>query len=118
MDEREYQPTNLEVLISLLEKTGAASRRGVGKTVSVRVGSIELATIDALATIAEKSRNSMMLYLIDVALEQVYAAANDETKARVDELRIQALKSDLESGSIGDDLVEAEKEPLHGHAHA
>lgn len=119
MSQNSYEPTNLEVLMSLLEKTGTAGRRGIGKTVSVRIDSVALATIDALAAVAEKSRNSLMLHLIDVGLEQVYAAASDETKARVEELRVQALTSYLSMDNSDAEVVENEgKEALHGDAHA
>lgn len=119
MARNEYEPTNLEVLMSLLEKTGTAGRRGAGKTVSIRIDSVSLATVDALATIAEKSRNSLLLHLISVGLEQVYAAANEETKERVEELRVKALTSYLSLEESDAEVFEDQgKEPLHGNAHA
>lgn len=119
MARNDYEPTNLEVLMSLLEKTGTAGRRGAGKTVSIRIGSVELATVDALASIAEKSRNSMLLHLIDVGLEQVYAAASAETKGRVESLRIAALQDYLSLENSDTQVVESQgKETLNGDAHA
>lgn len=119
MTTNDYRPTNLEVLMSLLEKTGTAGRRGVGKTVSIRIDSVALATVDALATIAEKSRNSMLLHLIDVGLEQVYAAASKETHERVSALRLAALQDYLSLENSDTQVVESQgQETLHGDAHA
>jgi len=80
MNEINYDdiPSKAEQLAAVIGGTAKTSLVGVARPVLLRVPEWNLAELDAMATLANKSRNAMAVHLLDLAIEVVRDKLNDD----------------------------------------
>lgn len=76
---------------SIVEGRGETHYMGVTKVISVRLPLHLSAKLQALAHKSGRTRNSMMVNLLEVGLEEVYQRLTPETLAQLQELESEAL---------------------------
>jgi hypothetical protein len=92
--------TNLDVLVSLLEKTGSSETQTSVHALSVRLPTFDFATIEAMAEHSGHSRNKIICQLITVALSEVWSALDEENGRAINNLRMNIYQK-LIGGEIG-----------------
>ena len=72
-------PSKADTIANLIEKTGTVSWVSPARPMNFRVPENIMAEVDAMAEMAIKSRNSMMVYLVEVGIEEVRHMLDEET---------------------------------------
>ena len=72
-------PSKADMLANLIEKTGTTSWSAPARPMNFRVPEDMLAEVDAMSEMASKSRNSMMVYLVEVGIEEVRHMLDEDT---------------------------------------
>lgn len=99
-------PSRVEQLAAMVKRSGDIRIVGSARPVVLRLPENTLAELDALATMAGKSRNSMSIHLLDAAIEELRRTLDHETVGKLTLATIQnhvALNSneaDRESGEF------------------
>lgn len=83
--------TKAEHLAQVVGGHGTATMKADAKPVLTRLPVWSLAEVDAMAEMAHKSRNAMVIHLLDVGLEEVRKQMDDEAGQRLNELTTQRL---------------------------
>ena len=80
MEEIDYDdiPTKAEQLAAVIGGTATSRVVGVARPVLLRVPEWNLAELDAMAKMSNKSRNAMAVHLLDLAIEVVRDKLTDE----------------------------------------
>lgn len=65
-------PTKLEMFLAEIQKTGTSESIGSVHSVTVRMPTIEFATIEALCRTSGMARNKVIVNLLQVALDQMW----------------------------------------------
>lgn len=74
------EPTKLEMFLAEIQKTGTSESFGTVHSVTVRLPSIEFATIEALCRTSGLARNKVIVNLIQVALDEMWRGVDPETR--------------------------------------
>jgi hypothetical protein len=98
MDELIDCPTAAEQLAAVLAGSGKVTYRSAMKPVLARIPETQLIELDAMAKLAGKSRSAMVVHLLNVAIQEVRAAASPETRARLDADAQPALRALFDQG--------------------
>ena len=93
-------PTNLDMLISLLQKTGTTETHTSVHAMSVRIPTIEYATIQALARHSGHSQNKIFCQLLAVALEEVWAGLDEKNGEAIGKIRSEILQELIGEGRL------------------
>ena len=64
---------------AMIEKMGTSSFVSTARATNFRCPEHILAEVDAMGELANKSRNSMLVYLIEAAIEEVRSTLDEET---------------------------------------
>jgi hypothetical protein len=98
--------TKLDVLVSLLEKTGTSETQTSVHALSVRLPTFDFATIEAMAQHSGHSRNKIICQLIQVALSEVWSALDKGNADAINELR-----GKIYYGLVGEPTEESQAQP-------
>lgn len=82
-------PTRLEHLAAMVKRNGDTKIKGVARPVVIRLPETTLAELDALATMAGKSRNSMTIHLLDVAMDELRRTLDPDTVGKLNLATVQ-----------------------------
>lgn len=74
------EPTKLEIFLAEIQKTGTSESFGSVHSVTVRLPSVEFATIEALCRTSGLARNKVIVNLIQVALDEMWQGVNPEMR--------------------------------------
>jgi hypothetical protein len=99
-------PTKAEILAGALSGSGSMVIRGVARPVLARLPIWMLSEVDAMAAMSRKSRNAMLIQLIDVALEATRKELDDEHGQWLNEQTTQRLMV-LQADKVGQTEEEA-----------
>ena len=97
------QPTPFQILAAVIRGNAKSNLKSSTVPFSARMPEYLLAKLDAMGTMAGKSRNAMLIHLMDSCFEQLQATLDAETAQRFEELtheninKLTAKKSDRES---------------------
>jgi hypothetical protein len=83
-------PSKLEMAIGLFQKLGTSEGMGSVHPISVRIPTIEYASIQAMSKHAGISVNKVIVELLQVALDEVWQGLNDENRRN-----LVAIRADL-----------------------
>ena len=72
-------PSKVAHVGAMLEKLGTSKFSSLARATNFRCPEHLLAEVDAMAEMAGKSRNSMTVYLVEAAIEEVRATLDEET---------------------------------------
>ena len=89
--QNEDMPTKAEHLANVLSGSGTSFMKADARAVLARLPVWTLAEVDAMAGMASKSRNAMMIHLLDVGLEEVRKQLSDGKAQRLNEQTTQHL---------------------------
>ncbi len=92
------QPTKLEMAISLFQKLGTSEGVGSVHPVSVRIPTIEFASVQAMAKHSGLSLNKVFVELLQVALDEVWQGLDDDNRMALTQIRSEVLGKLLEPG--------------------
>jgi len=92
--------TRLDLLLALLQKTGTSEGVGSVHPISVRVPTVEFATIHALSKHSGLSVNKVVIQLLSVSLHEVWNGLTEENRKLVAELRAAELRRLLQSEEV------------------
>jgi hypothetical protein len=98
-------PTHLDMAIAQFTKKGSSEFEGSLHAMSVRIPSIEAATIEALAKYSGLSKNKVFVLLLEVALDEVFQGLPDEDKQDICRIRydlLRAMEAKGEPAKTGD----------------
>lgn len=84
-------PTKLDLVLSILQKTGTTETYSSVHAQSVRMPTITFASIEALAAYSGHSKNKVICQLLEVALEEVWGALDKKNLKEISKLRSQIL---------------------------
>jgi hypothetical protein len=101
----ENMPKRFEQLAAVVQGTGRNTWIGVARPVILRLPETVLAELDALATMAGKSRNSMAINLIDAAIQELRESLDKNARGKLDLTTLQnhvALNSNLADRETGE----------------
>ena len=73
-------PTKLEMFLAEIQKTGTSESVGSVHSVTVRLPSVEFATIEALCRTSGLARNKVIVNLIQVALDEMWQGVDPEMR--------------------------------------
>lgn len=74
------EPTKLEMFLAEIQKTGTSESVGSVHSVTVRLPSVEFATIEALCRTSGLARNKVIVNLIQVALDEMWQGVDPEMR--------------------------------------
>lgn len=74
------EPTKLEMFLAEIQKTGTSESVGSVHSVTVRLPSVEFATIEALCRTSGLARNKVIVNLIQVALDEMWRGVDPEMR--------------------------------------
>ena len=74
------EPPKLEIFLAEIQKTGTSESFGSVHSVTVRLPSVEFATIEALCRTSGLARNKVIVNLIQVALDEMWQGVNPEMR--------------------------------------
>lgn len=86
--ENEQAISRSDHLASVIEGSAKSSFSAVARPVLLRIPEYTLAEVDAMAKLANRSRNAMACELLALAIEEVRQRLNDETVSRLNEKTI------------------------------
>lgn len=72
-------PRKVAHLGGMIEKTATGMFRSVARATNFRCPEHLLCEVDAMGQMAGKSRNAMLIYLIDAAIEEVRGTLDEDT---------------------------------------
>lgn len=87
--------TKAEHLAQVLTGVGTVRMKADARAVLSRLPVYTLAEVDAMAKMGQKSRNAMVIHLLDVGLEEVRKQLSDEKAQSLDEETTQLLSAML-----------------------
>ena len=82
---------------SMIEKTGTSVFKSTARATNFRCPEHILAEVDAMAELASKSRNAMLVYLLEAAIEEVRTTLDQDTLQRVNGAVIQRMSKFLDN---------------------
>lgn len=74
------EPTKLEMFLAEIQKTATSEAVGSVHSVTVRLPSVEFATIEALCRTSGLARNKVIVNLIQVALDEMWQGVDPEMR--------------------------------------
>ena len=74
------EPTKLDMFLAEIQKTGTSEAIGSVHSVTVRLPSVEFATIEALCRTSGLARNKVIVNLIQVALDDMWQGVEPEMR--------------------------------------
>lgn len=74
------EPTKLEMFLAEIQKTGTSEGLGSIHSVTVRMPTIEFATIEALCRASGMPRNKVIVNLLQVALDEMWKGVDPEMR--------------------------------------
>ena len=83
------EPTPFQILAAVIRGTGKTNLKSSTVPFSTRMPEYLLAKLDAMGTMAGKSRNAMLIHLLDTCFEQMVDLLDPETSKRFEELTTQ-----------------------------
>ena len=78
-------PSKVAHVGAMLEKLGTSKFASPARATNFRCPEHLLAEVDAMGEMAGKSRNSMTVYLVEAAIEEVRATLDEETVYRLNQ---------------------------------
>ena len=78
-------PSNIKQVAAMISGTAEVAFSFSARAISLRIPEHVLARIDAMAKLAGKSRNTMAVYLLEGAIEQVEESIDQPTMTRLNE---------------------------------
>lgn len=100
------EPTSAQMIAALLENTGTSTIKAASKSITVRFPIQLLCQLDAMAKVANKSRSVMLFHIVEIGLDEVMKAANNDAKTRVSQLAIDNLADLVESSDLDAENLE------------
>lgn len=106
MAEQSFEPTPAEMLLAMISGNATTRTLAATRPVLARVPEHLLAYIDALANMAGKSRSSMVVYLLDMAVQEAARVATPpewdpvQAAAKVNMQEFHKSTADRESGEV------------------
>lgn len=101
-------PTRLDMAVSLFSRRGTSEGVGSVHARSVRIPTIENATIEAIAQHSGHSVNKVICELLAVALDEVTRSLPQEDWEEISAIRSKLITSLVEQGQL-EGLPQAEK---------
>lgn len=95
--EKTYEPTEVEILASLISGTGKVESVAAQRAISARIDIATLARVDSMAQQANKSRNEMLNMLLDAACAAVYDHLKTDVIEELQSREMVALEQSLSS---------------------
>lgn len=83
--------TEAKHLAAVIKGTGKTSMKAAAKAMIIRAPLYLVADIDAMAKMANQSRNALVIQLLTVAIEETKAELDAETVSRIDGEAFQLL---------------------------
>lgn len=99
-------PTKAQQLAAVIGGTGKSTLKAVARPVLLRVPETDLAELDAMAKMADKSRNAMAVHLLGVALDAVRSELAEEDLQALNEQVFQRF-NELQTSTADRESVEA-----------
>ena len=93
-------PTRLDMAVALFSKRGHSEGMGSVHARSVRIPTIENATIEAIAQYSGHSVNKVICELLAVALDEVSGSLSDEDWSEVKKIRSAILTDMIDKGLL------------------
>lgn len=81
------EPTKLEMFLAEIQKTGTSESYASVHSVTVRLPSIDFATIEALCRTSGLARNKVIVNLIQVGLDEMWNGVNPEMRDVISDLQ-------------------------------
>jgi uncharacterized protein (DUF1778 family) len=92
MNQQEMEmPSKVAHVGAMLEKLGTSKYVSTARATNFRCPEHVLSEVDAMAELAGKSRNAMLVYLIEAAIEEVRSTLDDTTIYRLNEATMARL---------------------------
>jgi hypothetical protein len=85
-NQNSHEPTPFQILASVIRGTGKTTLKSSTVAFSARLPEYLLAKVDAAGTMAGKSRNAMLIHLLDSCFEQLGDLFDPATNKRFEEL--------------------------------
>ena len=92
-------PSNLEMLVGLVQKTATESGTGWLHSISIRMPMIQACTIDAIAQYSGKSRNQIIVKSLYVALDALFEQLPEAEQEELYAIRSRLLEERFEAKS-------------------
>jgi len=86
-------PSKLDMALALFQRTGTSEGVGSVHALSVRIPTIEYASIEALAKHSGLSRNKVIVELLGVALDEVWQGLNEDDRHDLVRVRSDVLET-------------------------
>lgn len=102
----EVFPSKAEQLAAVIGGTGKSTLKAVARPVLLRVPETDLAELDAMAKMANKSRNAMAVHLLEVALDAVRSELAEEDLQTLNDQVFQRF-NELQTSTVDRESVEA-----------
>jgi hypothetical protein len=80
----DHTPREAEILLGLIAGTATSRGTSVLRPVMARIPEFQLSKVDAMARLAHKSRSSMIVHLLAVAIDELERAADPQTSALIE----------------------------------
>ena len=110
MNEKDPSEFNsAEILATLLQKSGKASFQSVAKSVTLRLPSLDLCTVEAFARVTGDNRNKVLCYLIKAGIEATKAMLDEATLDKIEEADKEArMEAFSDKGRESNILMDSE----------
>lgn len=98
VDDEGTEVTKAEHIAQVLSGQGTTSLKADARPVLTRLPVWTLADVDAMADMAKKSRNAMVIHLLDVGVEEVRRQMADESLQALNEaftVKVMAMVNDV-----------------------
>lgn len=97
-DELNYTPTEVEMAVSLISKSGQQQTFGLAHAVSVRLPTLEYSTARAMAEHSGQSMNRVICALLRVGIDSVQEHLPADDANAIHKLRAQIIEEVLHPG--------------------
>lgn len=99
-------PTKAQQIAAVIGGTGTSTLKAVARPVLLRLPETDLSELDAMAKLADKSRNAMAVYLLQIGLEAVRNELSEGQRKALDEQVFHRF-SELQFNTVDRESVEA-----------
>lgn len=93
------EPTPFHILAAVIRGTGKITLKSSTVPFSTRLPEYLLAKLDAMGAMAGKSRNAMLIHLLDTCFEQTADLLDPETAKRFNDLTAENLQKMAQKNS-------------------
>lgn len=86
------EPTKMEMFVAEIQKTGSSEGWGVVHSVTLRIPSVDFATIEALSRAGAMPRNKVIVSLLESAIQEMWSELSPDMHETVSSLQATILQ--------------------------